>query len=69
MTLTLAEGQPEPRIISLEDVCKISSSCVKQGQSNLRYCELGQKNLTKGDNASLHIKVTTESLNHQIYVL
>ena len=65
VNFTLAEGKPELRIINVEDVCKISSSCVvKQGQSNLRYCELGPKNLTKGDNASLHVKVTTQSLNH-----
>ena len=64
MTLTLAEGQHEPRIINLEDVCKISSSCVKQGQSNFKILRARIKNLTKGDNASLHVKVTTNSLNH-----
>jgi len=40
---TLAEGQSEHWHITLEELCRLSSSCVKQGQSNLRYCKLRSK--------------------------
>ena len=59
MTLTLAEGQPEQRNITLEDVYKISSSCVKHEQVMILHARI--QNLTKGDNASQYVNVTTMS--------